>query len=115
MRHAIAAAILLAVSMVLIPVTASATPYAAWRTRNTGLDSEGACTRRAFKAMQTAGLGGQASGNLAVYGQNGPMVAYIVCVNGGRLAAIFCSSDHHANATSQTVAACDSLSRYMER
>jgi len=96
-----------------IPVPASASPAGAWRTRNTGLTSEGQCTRRAFKAIKTANLDPRASGDVAVSGTGHDVLSYVVCTNGGRFAVIFCSSDRPDGGRHNTEV-CDIVARYME-
>ena len=115
MRNLAHAAVLAALATAtLVPVPAEANPSSAWRTRNTGVDSEGQCTRRAFNAMKAANLDAKASGNVGVYGSNRDVAAYVICTNGGQFAVIFCANDkpNSGNAVTQT---CDAVSRFMDK
>ena len=108
-RPFIAAAIAAAVfGAALAPVAVQAEPGTGWRTRNTGLDTEGKCTRRAFSAMQHAGPAGSASGNIGVLGRGGGMHVYVLCQNGGAQATIFCAIDR-----GDVGRVCDTVSRFM--
>ncbi len=98
----------------LMPVEALAFPSGAWRTRNTGLTSEGQCTRRAFRAMKNANLDAQSSGNIGVYGRNETAIVYVLCMEGGQVATIFCSSDRDRGGN-YVANLCDSVSRQMDR
>jgi hypothetical protein len=113
MRTMIAASCLLAGLASAIPVPASAYPAGAWRTRNTGLTSEGQCTRRAFKAVKAANLDGKASAETGVVGTGHDVLAYVICTNGGRFAVIFCASDR-PNGGQHNGEVCDIVARYME-
>lgn len=115
MRTLVQAAALAALSAAtLAPAPAEANPSSAWRTRNTGLESDGQCTRRAFNAMKAANLEPKASGTVGVYGANRDVAAYVICTNGGQFAVIFCANDkpNSANAVTQT---CDTVSRFMDK
>ena len=114
MRFLPAASLLLVTLACVIPAPADARPSTAWRTRNTGLDSEGQCTRRAFRAVKAANMEGKASGELAVFGGDEGSTVYVVCTNGGRLAVVFCASDR-ANSGVAIGQTCDTVSRFMER
>lgn len=92
----------------LVPIAVHAEPGTGWRTRNTGLDTEGKCTRRAFSAMQHAGLSASASGNIGVLGRGGGMHVYVLCQNSGAQATIFCAIDR-----GDVGRVCDSVSRFM--
>lgn len=98
----------------LVPVEAQAYPSGAWRTRNTGLTSEGQCTRRAFRAMKNANLDAQSSGNIGVLGRNDSAIVYVLCMEGGQVAAVFCSSDRDRSGN-YVANLCDSVSRQMDR
>ena len=113
MRTIVAASCLLAVLAAAIPVPASAYPAGAWRTRNTGLTSDGQCARRAFKAMKAANLEAKASGDTGVLGTGHDMISYVICTNGGRFAVIFCSSDR-PDGGRHNGEVCDIVARYME-
>ena len=112
-RMATAATSLVVALAALVPAPAGAYPSSAWRTRNTGLDSDGQCTRRAFHAMKNANLDAAASGETGVSGKNDSLIAYVVCSNGGRAATIFCASDR-PNSGQYTTKVCDTVARYME-
>jgi hypothetical protein len=104
---------LLAALAATIPAPSLAYPSGAWRTRNTGLETDGACTRRAFRAMKNANLSAEASGTLGVLGKNDAIIVYVICMSGGRSAAIFCSSDRK-DSGGYTAKMCDTVSRQME-
>ena len=115
MRHVLAATVALAaVVAAAVPTPAEASMSSAWRTRNTGLDSDGKCTRRAFNAMKAANLDAKASGNQGVYGANRDTIAYAICQNNGGFVTIFCASDR-PNSGNYTTQVCDTVSRFMEK
>ncbi|MEQ1515909.1 MAG: hypothetical protein ABL931_05405 [Usitatibacteraceae bacterium] len=93
---------------------ASAYPASAWRTRNTGLDSEGRCIRRATGALKNAGLSPAASSANGVSGRNDLSIVYVICTNQGSFATVFCASDRDSSGQ-RTVQICDAVSRFMER
>ncbi len=112
-RRALAAAFPLVLSLsCLVPAPVSAEPSSAWRTRATGLDTEGRCTRRAFHALKTAELAASASGNTGVAGRNAAIIVYVLCENNGSRAIIFCASDR-PNSVNYTAKVCDTVSRFM--
>jgi hypothetical protein len=113
MRTLIIASCLLAAAAAATPLPASATPSGAWRTRNTGLTSEGQCARRAFKAMKAANLDAKASGDSGVHGTGHDILSYVICTNSGRFAVIFCSSDRQ-DGGKRNADVCDIVARYME-
>ena len=114
MRTVLAASCLVAALAAAIPEPAFAYPSGAWRTRSTGLDTPAKCTRRAFRAMKNADLGGKASGEAAVFGNNIDAIVYVVCAERGRLAVVFCSSDR-TNSGNYIAQVCDTVARLMER
>lgn len=108
MQRITLAAALAAASAALAPTLAHAEPGTAWRTRATGLDTEGKCTRRAFAAVGRVGLAASASGNIGVLGRGGGMHVYVLCQNTGSQATVFCAIDR-----GDVGRVCDSVSRLM--
>ncbi|QJR13320.1 hypothetical protein [Usitatibacter palustris] len=114
MRTLLAASVLLAIAAAAIPAPAEAYPASAWRSRPTGLDSVAACTKRGFKAMESARLQAKASGSAGVYGNNQTLAAYVICVEGGRTALIFCASTQKGkDGGDYTGAICETLWKAM--
>ena len=107
------AALLVAALAALVPTDADAYPSGAWRTRNTGLDTEGKCTRRAFRALKNADLDTKASGNIGVVGTMNSEIVYVICLNNGALAAVFCSSDRKEDSGRASAGICDKVTRFM--
>jgi hypothetical protein len=113
--HRIAAIVCLSLASSFVCVDdAWAYPSSAWRTRNTGLDSEGKCIRRATGAVKNAGLTASASSANGVSGKNDLSIVYVICTNQGGLATVFCASDRDSSGQ-RTVDVCDAVSRFMER
>lgn len=91
-----------------LPVLASP-PSTDWSTRSTGLNSEGACFRRARRAMEREGLNNvRTSGDSGFKGETASTRAYILCRENGSQAYLFCAGDR-ANRI------CDNLARYMRQ
>ena len=83
-------------------------PPTDWSIRSTGLDSEGACFRRARRALNREGLSGvRTSGDSGFRGETASTRAYILCRENGAQAYMFCAGDR-ANRI------CDNLARYMK-
>ena len=113
--HRIATIIFLSVLASFVYVDdASAYPASAWRTRNTGIDSEGKCIRRATGALKNAGLSPSSSSANGVSGKNDLSIVYVICTNQGSFATVFCASDRDPSGK-RTVDICDAVSRFMER
>ncbi len=106
-----AATVLLMTSF--IPTDASATPASAWRTGPTGLESVSKCTRRAYDALETAGLKPKDSGDSGAYGSDGIVGVYVLCEKVGARAVIFCVSDATKQSDYMTKK-CDSVNRNMK-
>lgn len=101
-------------SILLVALPSNAVPASAWRTRSTSLSTRKQCVERAFDAMEKAGLNElrlSGADNMAVYGKTEQTVSYIVCENGGSLAAIFCSSYNYT----ETTDICNYIAAYMKK
>jgi hypothetical protein len=103
-------AVLVSAATIFTPLKAAqAYPASSWRTRNTGFSNEDQCIRRAFRAMSNANLTYEASGDIGIFGRTDQTIVYVLCLNGGSLAAIFCATDGDINVS----IVCDSVTRYI--
>ena len=98
----------LSFTSVVFSQAVEARPATDWRTKSTELSTTGDCTRRAFRAMNNFNLESSASGEFGVYGQDREVGLYVLCLNNGALAAIFCASDESSTRI------CDKIAKYME-
>ena len=96
-----------------LTTTALAYPQGTWRTRTTALASKEQCLNRGVRAMENAGLSNvtrRDQSRMGVYGRNEQTISFVLCQNGGALAAIFCSSYNHDESWN----ICDKVADYME-
>ena len=100
------------VAAIVAPSVAQAAPISTWAARNTGLDSVGKCTRRAFQAFKNVSLDGKASGEFGVVAFNAQHSVTILCIQNGAMAAVFCAADSQAGGPAVTNM-CNNVSRQM--
>lgn len=107
------AAIITAINLSLT-TTALAYPKGTWRTRTTRLANKEQCINRGVRAMENAGLGDinvRNQSRMGVYARNEQTISFVLCQNGGALAAIFCSSYNY----DESYDLCDKVADYMEK
>lgn len=94
--------------LTLAPISLAAPPPTDWSIRNTGLNSKGACYRRARRAMARENIRDvRTSGDNGFKGDFSSTRAYIICRKNGAEAYMFCAGDLADRI-------CDNLARYMK-
>ena len=95
-------------TLIVTPSSLARPPRTSWSARPTGLESRGACSRRAQRALRSYSYKNiQATGNSGLSGRDSDVVVHILCREGGSQAYIFCAGDGASTA-------CKKLSRYMQ-
>ena len=95
-------------TLIFAPSSLAEPPSTDWKTRYTGLKSQGQCFRRAERGMRYYSFRNiETSGNTGIYGEYQDIGAYILCRENGSQAYIFCAGF-------RAYEICERLSRYME-